>query len=105
MNHAANTVYAQRAANAGYLDMPTLFLTASYDYICECVESRLPEPMRERCRNLTERTVDAGHWMAQEKPVDVNNAFDPLVGECRAAGMAAAAVVAAALMRALDKAR
>lgn len=75
MNHAANTVYAQSAANAGYLDMPTLFLTASYDYICECVESRLPEPMRERCRNLTERTVDAGHWMAQEKPVDVNNAL------------------------------
>ena len=75
MNHPVNTVYAKSALNDGYLDMPVLFLTASYDYVCECVDSRLPEPMREYCRNLTERTVNSGHWMAQEKPVDVNNAL------------------------------
>jgi pimeloyl-ACP methyl ester carboxylesterase len=28
--------------------------------------------MREKCRNLTEFIVDSGHWMAQEKPVEVN---------------------------------
>jgi pimeloyl-ACP methyl ester carboxylesterase len=75
MNHSANTEYAASAKNAGYLDMPVLFLTAAYDYVCECVDSRLPEPMRERCRKLTEHTVESGHWMAQERPADVNNAL------------------------------
>ena len=75
MNHEANKAYAQTAVNDGYLDMPVLFLIGAYDYVCECVDSRLPEPMREYCRNLTEYTVNCGHWMAQEKPVDVNNAL------------------------------
>ncbi len=75
MNHAANAAYSAGAVNDGYLDMPVLFLVAAYDYVCECVDSRLPEPMREYCRNLTERPVECGHWMAQEKPVDVNNAI------------------------------
>ena len=74
MNHERNAAYAQASANEGFLDMPVLFLTAAYDYVCECVDSRLPEPMREKCRDLTERTVNSGHWMAQEKPVDVANA-------------------------------
>ena len=75
VNHAANTAYAARALNRGYLDMPVLFLAARYDYTCESVTSRLPEPMRQYCRNLTESIVDSGHWMAQEKPVDVNRAL------------------------------
>ena len=75
MNHEANNQYSKTRKNDGYLDMPALFLTASCDYVCECVDSRLPEPMREQCRNLTEFTVNSGHWMAQEKPVDVNNAL------------------------------
>lgn len=75
MNHEANRDYAARARNAGRLDMPVLFLTAAYDYVCECVDSRLPEPMRERCTDLTEFTINCGHWVAQEKPVDVNNAL------------------------------
>jgi len=37
--------------------------------------SRLAEPMRQDCRNLTEVTVSSGHWMAQEKPVAVNAAL------------------------------
>ena len=75
MNHAANAAYSARAVNDGYLDMPVLFLVAEYDYVCECVDSKLPQPMREYCRNLTERSVRSGHWMAQEKPIDVNNAI------------------------------
>ncbi|MFT4564751.1 MAG: pimeloyl-ACP methyl ester carboxylesterase [Gammaproteobacteria bacterium] len=75
MNHSINAEYAKSAHNNGTIDMPVLFLTGAYDYVCECVDSRLPEPMREYCRNLTERTVNSGHWMAQEKPVDVNNAL------------------------------
>ena len=72
MNHVANAVYASTARNEGYLDMPVLFIAAQYDYVCECTHSKLAEPMRIYCRKLTEETIRSGHWMAQEKPVDVN---------------------------------
>lgn len=75
MNHRANAEYAKTARNGGYLDMPVLFLNARYDYVCECTHSRLAEPMRTYCRTLTEKTIRSGHWMAQEKPVEVNAAL------------------------------
>jgi pimeloyl-ACP methyl ester carboxylesterase len=31
--------------------------------------------MRTYCRNLTEETIRSGHWLAQEKPVEVNAAL------------------------------
>jgi len=75
MNHLTNAEYAKTAQNGGYLDMPVLFLNARYDYVCECTHSRLAEPMRTYCRKLTEETIRSGHWMAQEKPVEVNAAL------------------------------
>jgi pimeloyl-ACP methyl ester carboxylesterase len=72
MNHAVNAAYAARANNGGYLDMPALFIAAQYDYTCESITSRLAEPMRTYCRRLSEAVVYSGHWMAQEKPLDVN---------------------------------
>jgi pimeloyl-ACP methyl ester carboxylesterase len=52
-----------------------LFLHAAYDYTCETVTSRLAEPMRQDCGDLTEVVVPSGHWMAQEKPLAVNAAL------------------------------
>jgi pimeloyl-ACP methyl ester carboxylesterase len=75
MNHRANAAYAARAHNGGRIDLPVLFLAARYDYTCESVDSRLAEPMRGSCGNLTERIIDSGHWMAQEKPAEVNAAL------------------------------
>jgi pimeloyl-ACP methyl ester carboxylesterase len=72
MNHAANAAYGKMAKNDGYLDMPALFLNARYDYVCEATHSRLAEPMRKYCRDLTEVTFRSGHWMAQERPLEVN---------------------------------
>ena len=74
-NHAVNAKYAENARNGGYIDMPVLFINARYDYVCECTHSRLPEPMRTYCRNLKEETIRAGHWVAQEKPLEVNAAL------------------------------
>jgi pimeloyl-ACP methyl ester carboxylesterase len=75
MNWQANLAYAARAKANWRLNMPVLFLHAAYDYICETLVSRLGEPMRARCANLTEVTIASGHWMAQEKPVEVNAAL------------------------------
>jgi pimeloyl-ACP methyl ester carboxylesterase len=75
MNHKANGEYARRAVNGGKLSMPVLFLHGAYDYTCETVTSRLAEPMRRDCSDLTEVVVKSGHWMAQEQPVAVNAAL------------------------------
>jgi pimeloyl-ACP methyl ester carboxylesterase len=75
MNHKLNGAYAKRAPNGGKLAMPVLFLHGLYDQTCETVHSRLAEPMRKDCADLTEVVVKSGHWMAQEKPVEVNAAL------------------------------
>ena len=75
MNHARNLEFASKAADGGTLRLPVLFLHGEYDYTCETVQSRLCEPMRQDCRNLTEVIVPSGHWMAQEKPMAVNAAL------------------------------
>jgi pimeloyl-ACP methyl ester carboxylesterase len=72
MNAERNLEYARRAKDGGTLGLPVLFLHGEYDYTCETVDSRLAEPMRRDCRNLTEVVVPSGHWMAQEKPRVVN---------------------------------
>ena len=72
MNGAANSAYAKRAPSPR-LSMPVLFFHATYDTVCETLDSPLAaSPMREHCADLTEAVVDSGHWMAQEKPAEVN---------------------------------
>jgi soluble epoxide hydrolase / lipid-phosphate phosphatase len=75
MNHADNAEFAAAAVNDGVLEMPALFVGARYDVTCETMTSRLAEPMRDYCRDLMVATVDSGHWMAQEKPDQVNAAL------------------------------
>ncbi len=72
MNDAANAAYAAEAVNGGCLDMPVLFRGARYDYALECVTSKIAEPMRRDCRQLDEAVLACGHWMAQERPLEVN---------------------------------
>ena len=74
MNAAANMAYAARAADRR-LSLPVLFLHGAYDTVCETIDSQLAEPMRAHCADLTEAVVESGHWMAQEKPRDVNAAL------------------------------
>ena len=75
MNGEANITLAARAKANWRLAMPVLFLHGAYDYVCETIDSRLAEPMRAHCADLTEAVIPSGHWMAQEKPVEVNAAL------------------------------
>ncbi|MDG2112299.1 MAG: alpha/beta hydrolase [Actinomycetota bacterium] len=75
MNHERNAEYGARALHDGVLDMPVLFLGAQYDYTCDTITSELGAPMRSHCTDLTEEVVYSGHWMAQERPRDVNSAL------------------------------
>ena len=72
MNDAANVAYAAEAPRFGQLKLPALFLHAAYDVVCDTVHSRLAEPMREDCSNLTEATIMGGHELTLECPDDVN---------------------------------
>jgi pimeloyl-ACP methyl ester carboxylesterase len=72
MNHARNIEYAKHATNGGKLTLPVLFLHGAYDYTCATADTRLADPMRRDCADLTEVVVRSGHWMAQENPVAVN---------------------------------
>ena len=59
------------------LNMPSLFVHASYDYVCDTTSSpKFAQPMRELCKNLTEERIDCGHWMAQEKPEELNKILE-----------------------------
>ena len=75
MNNERNAEFAKKARHGDKLEMPVLFLHGAYDTVCETMTSRLPEPMRRDCSDLAEVVVKSGHWMAQEKPVDVNVAI------------------------------
>jgi pimeloyl-ACP methyl ester carboxylesterase len=75
LNTAANVAYSARAKNGGVLELPVLFLGAQYDTTCETHTSRLADPMRALCRKLTFVTIQSGHWMAQERPAEVNAAL------------------------------
>ena len=75
MNHERNGTYAETAQAGGILEMPVLFIAARYDYTCECIDSDLAKPMAGLCQDLTTQIIDSGHWIAQEKPVDVNGAL------------------------------
>jgi soluble epoxide hydrolase/lipid-phosphate phosphatase len=74
-NHEINKAYAQKPANGGVLDMPVLFLNGKYDSVCDNSLSHLSEPMREFCPDLTELTLNTGHWIALEKPRETNAAI------------------------------
>ena len=76
LNDAANIAYAAEAVGFGRLGMPVLFLHAEWDAICDTMHSRLAEPMREDCADLTEATIAAGHMLMLERPGAVNDAIE-----------------------------
>ncbi len=75
MNGDANRSFALQAKDFWRLEMPVLFVHAQFDMVCETLNSKLADPMRTWCNDLTEATVPSGHWMAQEKPREVNAAL------------------------------
>lgn len=63
LNHDVNAEYGQKSLDGGVLSTPTLFIEAKYDAVCTTAVSKLEEPMRQYCANLTEHSIEAGHWV------------------------------------------
>lgn len=73
MNHERNREYVlTQRKNDGILTMPCLFIQAKFDTVCDTVNSRLLEPMTQLCKNFSFANIDAGHWVALEKPAETN---------------------------------
>jgi soluble epoxide hydrolase/lipid-phosphate phosphatase len=97
-NHDRNCAYTlENRKNEGNLEFPVLFVShsilvyvwatavykdptdttqqihATYDTVCATVDNpKIMAHMRRHCKNLKEAKVDASHWVAEEKPTEVN---------------------------------
>jgi pimeloyl-ACP methyl ester carboxylesterase len=80
VNQERNGQYAL-ASGRRALRLPVLFLHAAYDSICETVDSRMADPMRSTCSDLTEHVLETGHWIALERPAQVNAAIEGWLSE------------------------
>jgi pimeloyl-ACP methyl ester carboxylesterase len=70
LNDAANTAYAHAAPDGGRLRQPVLFINGDWDAICDINRSRLGEPMRHACADLTVTNLPAGHWLPLERKTE-----------------------------------
>lgn len=75
MNLEANAAFAEKAKGSWMIQTPVLFVHASYDPVCATSNPALVKPMRDHCPHLKEATIDAGHWVAQEKPGELSAAI------------------------------
>ncbi|KAE8352762.1 Alpha/Beta hydrolase protein [Aspergillus coremiiformis] len=73
LHHERNAEY--NGKRDGKLNQPVLFIHATWDLVCDTKTSRLIEPMRSACTNLTEATIEAGHFVPYEKPEEVQAAI------------------------------
>ncbi|TEA10708.1 Bifunctional epoxide hydrolase 2 [Colletotrichum sidae] len=74
-NHEANRAYMLGAPNGGRLPYPVLFIEGRWDAVCDTALSRLSEPMRALCEDLTEVSIESGHWVPHEKPEETSAAI------------------------------
>ncbi|KAI1824888.1 putative epoxide hydrolase [Xylaria intraflava] len=73
LHHKRNAEY--NGKKSGKLTQPVLFVHASWDLVCDTKTSRLAEPMRKACSNLTEVTIESDHFPQYQKPAEVNAAL------------------------------
>jgi soluble epoxide hydrolase/lipid-phosphate phosphatase len=73
MHHERNAHYnGQKQSQT--LTQPVLFVHAAWDLVCDTKTSRLAEPMRRGCSNLTEVTIESDHYPQFQKPTEFNAA-------------------------------
>jgi pimeloyl-ACP methyl ester carboxylesterase len=75
LNDTANIAYAHAAPDRGRLRQPVLFINGDRDAICDINRSRLGEPMRCACEDLSVTNVPAGHWLPLECKTEVVEAI------------------------------
>jgi len=75
LNDAANIAHTQTAAGGGRLRQPVLFINGEWDAICDISRSRLGDPMRDACQDLSVTSLEGGHWLPLECKAEVVEAM------------------------------
>jgi pimeloyl-ACP methyl ester carboxylesterase len=75
LNDAANIAYANAAPDGGRLRLPVLFINGDFDGICDINRTRLGEPMRRTCQDLSVTSLPAGHWLPLERKTELIQAM------------------------------
>lgn len=92
MNHEANRRYnLEHAVDGGNVQSPVLFVEAKWDAVfvhqrcfesryrltvpvasCATSTTRCTDAQRRKCRQLSETSIEAGHWVQLERPRETN---------------------------------
>jgi pimeloyl-ACP methyl ester carboxylesterase len=75
LNDTDNLAYAAEAPNFGRVTVPSLYIHAGQDPICNTVRGRMAEPMRADVDDLTEVVIETGHLTMLERPDETNKAI------------------------------
>lgn len=75
LNDSANVAYAHSAPDDGHLRQPVLFVNGDYDTICDITRTRLGDPMRASCPDLSIVSIPAGHWLPLESKAELVQAI------------------------------
>ncbi|MBB6498360.1 alpha/beta hydrolase [Pedobacter cryoconitis] len=71
LNDEANIAYAKVAVNNGQLKLPVLFVNDEYEPFSNINLSKIGDPMRNACSNLTVIDQPAGHWVPLERKHEI----------------------------------
>jgi pimeloyl-ACP methyl ester carboxylesterase len=83
LSDPANRAYAHTAPNSGRLRQPVLFVNGDWDAICDINRSRLGEPMRSACEDLSVTSLPAGHWLPLERKTELVRTIRSWIDEKR----------------------
>ena len=75
LNDDANIAYARKAPDGGRLSQPVLYVNGDFDQINSINGSRLGEPMRAACQDLTVTSLPAAHWLPLERKAELVQAM------------------------------
>lgn len=67
LNNDANMAYAKTALNDGKLSLPVLYINDLYEPFSNINQSKIGDPMRKACSNLTVINQQSGHWVTLER--------------------------------------
>ncbi|WP_260319789.1 alpha/beta hydrolase [Pedobacter cryoconitis] len=71
LNDDANIAYAKTAPNNGKLSLPVLFVNDEYEPFSNINLSKVGNPMRAACSNLTVVDQPSGHWVPLERKYEI----------------------------------
>jgi pimeloyl-ACP methyl ester carboxylesterase len=73
LNDDANIAYAKTAVNNGKLSVPVLYVNDEYEPFSNINLSKVGDPMRKACSNLTVIDQPSGHWVTLERKAELTD--------------------------------